>query len=202
MKYAKNILLALFFLGLVCCSPNRNYGTSKSLTKFVLSTINDPRSYELPLIEVTDTNLFHVLDSAIISLERCEYFDERIKYWHAFSFSDRQDSVGNVTYSIHGLHSVDFVLGLYVNRQDGIDKPMNFGVFYFKNYLFVVSLFDEKNKPISYPFCRKTECTTRIKSSALLKNWVYGSRFRFIIDKGNYQVIEDHLCASPILPRH
>jgi len=170
--------------------------------KHLLATINDPRSYELPTILISDDNLYPILDSAILSLEKCVYFDERVKYIYAFSLSSKEDSEGMKIYSLFGLHSVEFVVGLDFNRSIGIDKPSDVGVFYYKNYLFAVPLVDSKGKEINFPFCKKTDCQSRVKAYSLYKEKVYDSSFDFVLKYDKYKVVEDHICGAQILVKH
>ena len=196
MELLRAMLIGLFLFGLSSCVLNRGF------KKHLLETINDPRSYQLPTVQVIDSNFYSVLDSAISSLEKCKHFDDRVKYMYAFLLSNKKkDSAGQTILSVYGLLSVEVAIGLDFNRSIGIDKPWDIGVFFYKNYLFAVPLVGSKGEEISLRFYKKTDCFTTIRAYSLYHDKVHDSYFDFVLENGEYRVIENHVCGSQILIR-
>jgi len=121
----------------------------KEINNFLLKAANDTSVFYVPALAITDSAIFPVLDSAIAETERCEYFDERIRYFHAFTFSYKRRPEGKVLYSICTHESKETALGVWVNRGFGINAPGNVGVFYHRGYLFVIPFRKKRNEYIN-----------------------------------------------------
>lgn len=193
MSLLRAILILLLSFGLNSCLLNKGF------KEHLLKTISDSRYYELPTIQIIDSNIYTVLDSAIYSLENCKHFDRRVKYMYAFMLSSKKESTGGLVYSIFGSNSIEFVVGLNFNRSIGIDDTTGGGCFFYKNYLFYVPLDDSKGNAINFPFCKETGCNTIIKTYSLYDEKSYDSHFDFLQENHQYRVVEDHMCGNEIL---
>jgi len=202
----KKVVLMVFVVSILlldACSPGVKILSKKSdyrlFHEYLLKVVRDTNRYEVPALKIVDEDLYPILDSAINSTEQCEYFDKRIPYLHAFYISAIKKN-GRLTYSIDTHRSIYSVLGLLLNWAEGKNEPMDVGVFYYKNYLFAVSVSPYlKQIGIAFPFCVQTDCNYQIFAPELYKEKVYNSYVNFVKKNDKYVIVENKVCGGEIL---
>jgi len=166
---------------------------------YLLKVLNDTSTFEIPALRIVDDKLYPILDSVINSTEQCEYFNERIRYLHAFQFSARNKN-GRRVYSVYALGSIESALGLFTNRAVGKNTPMDCGIFYYKNYLFSVPLDPYLQQiDIDFPFVVRSGCNYRIAAPNLYNEKAYPAYMNFVQENNQYIIIADGICEGPLL---
>lgn len=205
MRFIYFLSAFIISLALASCRPSKNAFhnnlTRNDFTRYLEGIANDTNSFELPALEITNDGILPILDSVISYAENCKYFDNRIKYQHAFLMTSRVLSNGLVEYRISAHQSIQDVIGITANKLiRGVNSPANVGVFYYKNYLFS-SVFSKGqwDNSVMYPFLSKTSCTHRIHATKLFNENNYSSYINFVIDDHQYRIIENEICGHIIL---
>lgn len=174
----------------------------KYFNEYVISVMNDTSMYELNSLQIIDKNIYPILDSVIIATENCEYFDARMKRFYGFRISSVMKDNGQLRYSIYAHQSIEKAIGLHVNKVIDINKPTDIGVFYYKNYLFLVSTNNYLiEKEIKFSFYKKSNCFYRIYAPNLYKEKIYSSYLDFKIEQKVYTVSDNKVCGEEILIR-
>lgn len=205
MKFINTLFVFICIATLYSCKSSKNaiYETNlqKEFNQYLLEITKDTNSFDLPALKVTNNNILPLLDSVISSAEKCKYFDNRLKYQHAFLIRYNKLHNGLEKYTIDAHKSIQDVIGLTANRLiRGLNAPTDVGVFYYKNYLFSSIL--TKNDSINafkYPFLSKTGCTYRVHSTRLFSENYYSSYIGFIIETDHFKMTENEVCGPIIL---
>lgn len=205
MKFINSFFLFISIITLLSCKSGKKaiieINKQKEFCQYLLQIAKDTNSFELPTLNITNDNILPILDSVISSAEKCKYFDNRIKYQHAFMIRYSKLNNGTAKYTIDAHKSIQDVIGLTANRIiRGLNSPTDVGVFYYKNYLFS-SVFT-KNDSISafkHPFLSKTGCTYRVQPTRLFSENYYSSYIDFTIETDHYKIIENAICGPIIL---
>jgi len=203
MKSIKlSILVALLPIMLVSCGINKSASYEKKLGNsfegFLQDVLNDTVYYDLTGLKITNENLYPILDSIIKLTEECEYFDSRVPYFHAFLFSFEKNNEGTVVYSINSNLSVEASLNILFRKALNPDFNIDKGIFYYKNYLFAVPMFN--GKVVSeFNFFEKADLSYRVKATGLPNEQPFLNNIKFIERESNFSLISDNSCNPPAI---
>lgn len=204
MKYIKlNTLIFVIVVFMISCSPQKKVAQqnayNEAYSKYLSSVINDTVFYEFTEYSIVDKSIYPILDSTILLSEQCQYFDSKVKYLNSFSFGFKYKNAKSF-YSIDAHQSPAQAIGLIL-LETGIIKEIKVGVFYYKNYLFVIhsSDFGEKNELIYFPFIKKTDNKMKIRAPKFFEQKVYSSYISFTKTDSSYKIVENEICGGQIL---
>jgi len=159
---------------------------------------NNDNAFDIPAFEISDTNIYPILDSAIAVTESGECFDTRMRYFHAFYISSKKKKGDKILYSIYSHYSIERALGVWINRvTEGTNIPGKVGVFYYKGYLFAITYWDDPTTMnTKFPFFARKACNYRIVAHELLNEFTYFSYINFIKDTTAYSIVERVACQK------
>lgn len=207
MKYVKlNTLFFVVVLFMSSCSTQRKFTknnvNNESYSKYLSSVINDTIFFELTEYSIVDKSIYPILDSVILLSEKCKYFDSKVKYLNSFRFGIMYKN-GKSLYSIDAHLSPAQAIGLILVEFGAIKEIKNIGIFYYKNYLFVVpsSNFGEENELKYFPFVKKTDNILKIRAPKFFDEKVYSSYVTFTKQDNSYKIVENEICGHQILIR-
>ena len=158
MKYIKlNTLVFAIVVLMASCSTQskvvKNIVYKESYNKYLSSVINDTTFFGFTQFSIVDKSIYPILDSVIFLSEKCQYFDTQVKYLNSFRFGimSRNDKP---LYSIDAHLSPAQAIGLILVETGAIKQIKNLGIFYYKNYLFVIpsSNIGEQTELKYFPF--------------------------------------------------
>jgi hypothetical protein len=205
MKYIKlNTLVFVFVVFMYSCSTQKKVAKQsaykESYSKYLSSVINDTVFYEFTQYSIVDKSIYPILDSAILLSEQCTYFDSKVKYLNSFGFNIRYMNDKSF-YSIDAHLSPYQAVGL-VLVEAGIKKKVDIlGIFFYKNYLFVIptSSFGEQKEINNFPFVKKTDKILKIRAPKFYKEKTYSSYLNFAKTDSSYKIVENQICGERIL---
>jgi hypothetical protein len=186
------------------CSTQRkvakNSVYNESYIKYLSSVINDTVFFEFTQYSIVDKSIYPILDSAILLSEHCQYFDTKVRYLNSFSFGFNYKN-NKSFYSIDAHQSPAQAIGLILLETGTIKEIKNIGIFYYKNYLFVIpsAKFGEQNELKNFPFAKKTDTILKIRAPKFFDEKVYSSYITFTKLDGSYKIIENEICGEQIL---
>lgn len=205
MKYIKLITLPFVVVVLMSsCNTQRkvtkNSVYNESYSKYLSSVINDTIFFELTQYCIIDKSIYPILDSVILLSEKCQYFDTKVKYLNSFRFGIKSENDKRL-YSIDAHLSPAQAIGLILVETGVIKQIKNIGIFYYKNYLFVIpsSNFGEQNELKYFPFVKKTDNILKIRAPKFFDEKVYSSYITFTKIDGSYEIIGNEICGDRIL---
>jgi|GEM_PF-6828058 len=207
MKYIKLITLLFVVVVLIsACNTQRqlakNRVNQESYSKYLSSVINDTSFFEFPQFNIVDKRIYPVLDSVILHTENCRYFDASVKYLNTFRFGIVYKN-GKPLYSIDAHISPAQAIGLILVETKTIKQVRNVGIFYYKNYLFVIpsSEFTKQNELTYFPFVKKTDNVLKIRAPKFFEEKVYSSYVGFTKLEDSYKIIENKICGDQVVIR-
>lgn len=178
----------------------KNSAYYESYNKYLLSVINDTVLFEFAQFGVVDNSVYPILDSVILLSERCQYFDDKVKYLNSFRFGF-MSSNDKQLYSIDAHLSPAQAIGLVLLETGAIQKINNIGAFYYRNYLFVIptSNLGQQTEYKYFPFVKKTDSTLKIRAPKFFNEKVYSSYITFTKQGSSYKIKENKICGDEIL---
>lgn len=187
------------------CSTSKNVANNQTKNedyiRYLSSVINDTVFYEFPELTIIDDGIYPVLDSVILWSEKCKYFDNRIKYLHTFRFAALPKD-NEFRYSIHAHMSPSSAIGLLLVKAGFITElEMNVGIFYYRNYLFVVPTEGYRGqKDLEYfSFFKPSGNKIKIRAPEFLDEKEYASYITFDKVGSNFKILENEVCGLEIL---
>jgi hypothetical protein len=203
----KHIKLNIFLFGvvvLISCSTQKkaakNSVYTKTYNKYLSSVINDTVFFEFTQFDISDKSIYPILDSVILLSEKCQYFDTKVKYLNSFRFGIMYKN-NKPLYSIDAHLSPAQAIGLVLLETGAIKQIKGIGVFYYKNYLFVIpsSNSEEQNKLKYFPFAKQTDNKLKIRAPKFFDEKVYSSYVTFDKLEDVYKLIDNEICGHQIL---
>ena len=106
-------------------------------------------------------------------------------------------------YSIDANLSPAQAIGLILVETGAIKQIKNIGIFYYKNYLFVIpsSNIGEQTELKYFPFVKKTDNILKIRAPKFFNEKVYSSYVTFTKQDGSYKIIDNEICGDEVLIR-
>lgn len=207
MKYIKlNILFFVIVVLMFSCSTQRKVAKNnvykESYIKYLSSVINDTIFFEFTQFSIVDKSIYPILDSVIFLSEKCQYFDTQVKYLNSFRFGIMPKDDKSL-FSIYAHLSPAQAIGLVLVETGAIKKIKNIGIFYYRNYLFVIpsTNLGEQNELKHFPFVKKTDSILKIRAPKFFDEKVYSSYVTFTKQDSSYKIIENEICGDEILIR-
>lgn len=194
------IFFVVLVVGSFSCNTSR-----RSFHNYLVGVINESKVRRIPELEVIDSSILVVLDSAITYAEKCEYFDSRIADLYAFSISTKGALNSSNTYFIDSHKSIASAIGLSLREtMEFLDiEQIKYGAFYHRDYLFTVPIgIENKDLLSNYPFVKKSGCDLRVKATNLLDEQNYVSYLKVRLEKGEYLLLDNKVCGAPVVIRY